>query len=171
MLDLLWRVCFRWHLRPRQVTGDTTYGTGENIQAPEERGIRAYMPLPDWGDKAGYFGLARFQYEAEQDVFRCPQGQVLRFLHTDYTAERVAYRARAAVCNACPVKAQCTPSAHGRVVQRSFYAAYFERVRAYQQTAPMPKLCASGKCGSSHCLPRPRTGTACAASACAASGA
>jgi hypothetical protein len=27
MLDLLWRVCFRWKLRPRQVTGDTTYGT------------------------------------------------------------------------------------------------------------------------------------------------
>jgi transposase len=24
MLDLLWRVCFRWKLRPRQVTGDTT---------------------------------------------------------------------------------------------------------------------------------------------------
>jgi transposase len=24
--DLLWRVCFRWKLRPRQVTGDTTYG-------------------------------------------------------------------------------------------------------------------------------------------------
>jgi hypothetical protein len=24
MLDLLWRVCLRWHLRPRQVTGDTT---------------------------------------------------------------------------------------------------------------------------------------------------
>lgn len=37
------------------------------------------------GDKAGYFGLARFRYEAEQDVYRCPEGQLLRFLHTDYT--------------------------------------------------------------------------------------
>jgi IS5 family transposase len=26
-LDLLWRVCFRWQIRPDQVTGDTTYGT------------------------------------------------------------------------------------------------------------------------------------------------
>src|SRR6266699_3814002 len=32
MLDLLWHVRFRWHLRPRQVTGDTKYGTLENIK-------------------------------------------------------------------------------------------------------------------------------------------
>ncbi len=31
MLDLLWRTRFRWKLRPRQITGDTTYGTLENI--------------------------------------------------------------------------------------------------------------------------------------------
>jgi transposase len=48
MLDLLWRVRFRWRLRPRHVTGDTTYGTLANIQAIEEMGIRAYVPLPDW---------------------------------------------------------------------------------------------------------------------------
>jgi transposase len=46
MRDLLWRVCFRWKLRPRQVTGDTTYGTTENIVAVEDAGIRAYFPLP-----------------------------------------------------------------------------------------------------------------------------
>lgn len=33
MLDLLWHVRFRHHLRPRQVTGDTKYGTIENIKA------------------------------------------------------------------------------------------------------------------------------------------
>ena len=27
VLDLLWRVRFRWKLWPRQFTGDTTYGT------------------------------------------------------------------------------------------------------------------------------------------------
>ena len=44
MQNLLWRVCFRWKLRPRQVTGDTTYGTTENIVAVENAGIRAYVP-------------------------------------------------------------------------------------------------------------------------------
>ena len=33
MLDLLWRVRFRWKLQPRQVTGDTKYGTIETIKA------------------------------------------------------------------------------------------------------------------------------------------
>jgi hypothetical protein len=43
--DLLWRVCFRRKLRPGQVTGDTTYGTTENIVALEDVGIRAFFPL------------------------------------------------------------------------------------------------------------------------------
>ena len=45
MLDLLWRVRFRRKLHPRQATGDTTYGTVENIVALEDAGIRAYVPL------------------------------------------------------------------------------------------------------------------------------
>src|SRR5829696_9007073 len=47
MLDLLWRVRFRRKLHPRQATGDTTYGTVENIVALEDAGIHAYVPLPD----------------------------------------------------------------------------------------------------------------------------
>jgi hypothetical protein len=46
MLDLLWRTCFYWKLRPHQATGDTTYATIENIVALEQAGIRAYLPLP-----------------------------------------------------------------------------------------------------------------------------
>src|SRR5438045_3859480 len=56
MLDLLWRVCFRWHLHPRQVTGDTKYGTLENIVALEDAGIRPYMPLPDFEQWTPFFG-------------------------------------------------------------------------------------------------------------------
>lgn len=45
MLDLLWHARFRWRLRPRQVTGDTKYGTLENIKVIEDAGMRAYIPL------------------------------------------------------------------------------------------------------------------------------
>jgi transposase len=67
MLDLLWRVRFRWKLRPRQVTGDTKYGTVENIRAVEDMGVRAYVPLPDWEQKSAYFGASHFIYDAEHD--------------------------------------------------------------------------------------------------------
>jgi hypothetical protein len=51
----------------------------------------------------------------------------------------VEYRADATICNACPLKAQCTPSDHGRQVHRSFYASYLERVRSYHQTPAYQK--------------------------------
>jgi transposase len=54
--DLLWRVCFRRKVWPEQVTGDTTYGTAENIVALEDAGIRAYFPLPDFEARTPYFG-------------------------------------------------------------------------------------------------------------------
>jgi transposase len=53
MLDLAWHVCFRFHLRPHQATGDTTYGTMENIAALERKGSHAYPPLPDWERQTG----------------------------------------------------------------------------------------------------------------------
>jgi hypothetical protein len=34
MLDLLWRTSFRWKIASRQVTGDTAYGTTEDIEPP-----------------------------------------------------------------------------------------------------------------------------------------
>src|SRR4029078_964514 len=54
--DLLWRVCFRRQFWPHQVTGDTTYGTSENIVALEDAGIRAYFPLPNFEQRTPFFG-------------------------------------------------------------------------------------------------------------------
>jgi hypothetical protein len=54
MLDLLWRSVFRWRLRPDQLTGDTAYGTIENIAAVERANIRAYVPLSGAGKTRTY---------------------------------------------------------------------------------------------------------------------
>jgi transposase len=132
--DLLWRVCFRRKLWPDQVTGDTTYGTVENIVALEDAGIRAFFPLPDFDQRTPFFGKREFTYDAATDMYRCPQGQPLPRRKTKYTEQEVVYRAEATTCNACPVKAVCTVSAHGRIVHRSFSADYLERVRGYHAT-------------------------------------
>jgi transposase len=140
MLDQAWHVRFRFHLHPRQATGDTKYGTLENIRALDAMGIRAYMPLFDaWNRHPDYFSPAQFTYDAEQDVYRCPQGQTLRPFRREYQAQKTEYRANAAICNACPVKLACTPGTQGRIVHRSFHAAVQERVRAYQQTPAYEK--------------------------------
>jgi hypothetical protein len=63
-LDLLWHTRFRWKLRPRQVTGDTKYGTVENIAAIEQERIHAYFPLSAVGRRTGLFGDEDFVYDA-----------------------------------------------------------------------------------------------------------
>ena len=139
MLDLLWHVYFRWRVRPKQVTGDTKYATIENIKGIEEAHIRAYVPLPDWEHMTPYYGSSQFTYDAEHDRYLCPQGQFLLPSRIEYQAQKVEYSAGAAICNACPCKAQCTSSKRGRQLHRSFYADYLERVKGYHQTSAYQK--------------------------------
>jgi transposase len=139
MRDLLWRVCFRRKIWPHQVTGDAKYGTIDNIVAIEDAGIRAYVPLTDFAHRTDFYGQDDFVFDQERDEYRCPQGHPLRRYSTKRTEGVVAYRAEATVCNACPVKTQCTTSDHGRKVQRSFYIDYLEKVRGYHETEAYKK--------------------------------
>jgi transposase len=135
-LDLLWRTRFRWKLHPRHVTGDSKYGTAENVVALEDQRIRAYVPLPEAGRRPGLFGDRDFAYEAAADVYRCPGGEALRFISLCESTRRRVYEAPAAACRACALKAQCTTSARGRRVGRSLDEAYLDRVRACHATEP-----------------------------------
>jgi len=139
MLDLVFRTRFRWKLWPRQATGDTTYGTVDNIVALEHEHIRAYVPLPDFDQRTAFYGQREFQYDPEQDAYTCPNGALLRLETHRFTERTKEYRADAATCNACPLKAQCTPSNQGRQVHRSFHASYLERVKGYHQTPAYQK--------------------------------
>jgi hypothetical protein len=139
MRDLLWRVCFRRKIWPHQVTGDAKYGTIENIVAIEDAGIRAYVPLTDFAHRTRYYGQDDFVFDPERDEYRCPQGHPLRRYAVKRTEDVVAYRGESTVCNACPVKAKCTTSDHGRKVRRSFYVDYLEKVRGYHATEAYKK--------------------------------
>jgi hypothetical protein len=138
-LDLLWRVRFRWKLWPSQVTGDTTYGTIDNIVALAHEHIHAYVPLPDFDHRTPFYGKHTFRYNPEHDVYICPNDAVLP-LHTyAYTEREKRYQADAATCNACPLKPKCTTSDQGRVLKRSFDEEYLDRVRAYHPTEEYQK--------------------------------
>jgi transposase len=133
-LDLLWWARCRWKLRPRQVTGDTKYGTVANIVAIENEGIRADVPLSAVGQRAGMFGDHDFPYDAEADVYHCPGGAVLRFLSQSEATRRRIYQAPTRACAVCPLRAQGTTSPRGRRVSRSLDEPYLERVRRYHAT-------------------------------------
>jgi transposase len=139
MRDLLWRVCFRRKLRPDQVTGDTTYGTVENIVAIEGQHIRAYVPLSEAGHRAAVFGDTDFAYDPATDVYRCLAGATLRFLSQSEATHRRIYQAPASACTACALRAQCTTSPRGRRVSRSLDEVFLDRVRGYHATEAYQK--------------------------------
>jgi transposase len=138
-LDLLWHVRFRWKLRPRLVTGDTKYGTVENITAIERERIHAYVPLSAVGQRAGMFGEQDFVYHAATDTYRCPGDQTLRFLSHCQSTQRRIYAAPAAACATCPLRARCTTAKRGRRIGRQLDEEYLDRVRAYHATEPYAK--------------------------------
>jgi hypothetical protein len=64
------------------------------------------------------FRTAGFTYDDTHDHWTCPEGQHLWPHEFDHERRLVRYRAKAHICNGCPVKARCTDSERGREVIR-----------------------------------------------------
>lgn len=139
MLDLVRRVRFHWRLHPKIGVGDSKYGTVDNIVGLEQGGIKAYLPTPDLSQRSGFFPPEVFEYEPAQNLYRCPQGHELPLFSRRTREEVLVYRANAATCNACPLKAQCTNSQSGRHIFRSFYQEYLDRIGTYRATEAYQK--------------------------------
>ena len=139
MLNLVFRTRFRWKLWPRQVTGDTKYGTTDNIVAIEREHIHAYVPIADLTQRTPFFRQEDFQYDAQRDVYLCPASKELHFCQRQTTERSQRYRARAKDCNHCPLKANCTTSTQGRSLCRSVDEDYLDRVRGYHVTEAYKK--------------------------------
>jgi transposase len=139
MLDLERWVRFRWKLHPGIAVADARYSTLPNIVGLEQDGIRAYLAIIDHSKRTKLYSPERFQYEAQQDCYVCPQGQRLHFSTIDKRDQAFVYRAPAKICKVCPVKRECTTSTYGRVVKRSFFQEYLDRARSYQATSAYQK--------------------------------
>jgi hypothetical protein len=134
MLDLTNWVCSKWKLQPWFAVGDAKYGTFQNIVGLEDAGIKAFVSIPDLGKRTQFYSSNEFEYDAEKDQYTCPQGRILPLFSRRKSEEVFVYRVKAEVCNACPMKAECTDSKSGRHIFRSFHQVYVERVREYHQT-------------------------------------
>ena len=138
--DLLWRVCFRRKLRPGQVTGDTTYGTVENIVAVEDAGIRAFFPLPDFDHRTPFFGKGEFTYDAARDAVSLPAGTVAAAPQDQVHRGRGRLSGRRRDLQRVPGQNRSAPPATTvGIVHRSFSEDYLEKVRGYHITEAYPK--------------------------------
>jgi hypothetical protein len=140
MLDLLWSTAFRWHIRPRRITGDAKFGTRPNVAALEKAGIRAYVAIPNFDFRdTGLFGAGHFRYDPEKDLYVCPADEHLH-RHARTSGDRATrYRAKPEACKGCELKKRCTDSEKGRTIYRRPDEDYYERVRAYRGSFPYEK--------------------------------
>jgi transposase len=139
LLDLVDWVRARWRLKPKLAVGDAKYGTVPNIVGLEKRGIKAYLPTSDFSQRNQYYPAKLFRYDRKQDCFICPQGQALPFRNRRTTEKVIVYRANPKICNACPVKSECTSSKSGRFIFRSFFQKHLDKAEAYRQTEAFQK--------------------------------
>ncbi len=98
--------------------------------------MRPVGPLPEWNAHARFSPKDAFVDDAARDVYTCPGDATLTASRLMKAARVVLYRAPAATCAACALRARCTASPQGRSLSRSYDEAYLDRVRAYRATAP-----------------------------------
>lgn len=81
-----------------------------------------------------------FKYDAEKDVYICPQGKPLRRVFFDETHRRYHYRPAETDCNRCPVRDACTTKRSVRTLHRYPYQDALEWGIAHWQSPSAKKI-------------------------------
>jgi len=131
-------------LMPERLIADTAYGSGPMLDwLVEKRRIAPHIPVIDKsGRKDGTFERGDFTFDAENDLYICPDGKELKHYRRAFKTPRsgankdetIRYRARKLDCDACSLKKRCCPKEPNRKVTRSIYEASRDVARVLSQT-------------------------------------
>ena len=139
ILDLVDWVCSRWKIEPKLAVGDARYGRIPKISGFEKRGIKTYLPTPDFSNRTKHYPAKLFEYDPENNHYICPKGKILPLRVRRKKEQILLYKSKAEVCNVCPVKVECTGSKSGRYISRSFYQEYIDKAEVYRQNEDYQK--------------------------------
>jgi transposase len=109
---------------------DRGYFNGEEIKACDDAGITVTLPKPmtSGAKSEGRFGKQDFVYKPEEDVYRCPAGETLRYHYTKVDKGQKYRMYWTTACGKCPLKSQCT-TAKLRAIRRWEHEAILETVQ------------------------------------------
>jgi transposase len=117
-----------------QAVADSGYADAEQIKHCEDAGITPFVPHPrSTNTKGDFFPKSQFVYEPEQDQYRCPAGEILRFHSTSDKKQASNYVG--VNCAGCALKSQCTKAA-ARWVTRHHYEEVLDRLAARMDEHP-----------------------------------
>jgi len=69
-------------------------------------------------ERAQNFAVHGFEYVAEEDHYRCPEGEHLNLVKRDHEKQLAVYQIKTS-CEFCRLKESCTPHSHARQITRS----------------------------------------------------
>lgn len=111
---------------------DAGYATSAIARGLEERriyGVTGYR-RPNRGE--GLFSKHKFRYDAERDVYVCPNQQLLGYRTTNRQGYR-QYHSHPRICQMCPLRGQCTRSKNMvKVVTRHVWQAARDQVDSHR---------------------------------------
>jgi hypothetical protein len=138
------RVAQRFDLKPARLIGDTAYGTAPMLAwMVQDKGIAPHVPVWDRTQRSdGTLSASAFEWDAQADEYRCPQGCALRKERRAFKKPRthvtkadvIVYRSSQYDCAACPIKQQCCPNTPVRKIARSIHEPARDVARRIRST-------------------------------------
>jgi hypothetical protein len=99
----------RLDLKPNWLAADTAYGIGKLLAWLLGKSITPHIPVWErYPSSDGMFSRSDFTYDAERDLYVCPNGRPLRTSGTVHDGRVRNYLSQPQDCRACTLKQRCT---------------------------------------------------------------
>ena len=124
-------------IKPEWLAADTAYGSAPNLHfLVDEKNIAPHIPVIEKSQRDdGTFSRSDFTYDADRDVYVCPNGNALRTNGRLRDDGMYAYYSRVSDCKHCPLKQRCCAKTPERKITRHQYEAARDVARAIAKTA------------------------------------
>jgi len=123
-------------IKPDWLVADTAYGSAPNLHfLVDKKGIEPHIPVIEKSQRDdGSFSRSDFTYDADLDIYICPNGKVLRTNGRLRDDGMYAYYSRVSDCKNCPFKLRCCAKTPERKITRHQYEAARDVARAVAKT-------------------------------------
>ena len=113
---------------PKRSIGDAGYGSEQNYDYLEQKGIENYLKYPGFYQEQkksfqnNAFHRRNLYYNAQQDYYVCPMGQHLTYRYTTKVKSRRGYESQVRIyqaqrCIDCPLRGMCHRAKTDRIIQ------------------------------------------------------
>ncbi len=126
---------------------DAGYADTNSLEMADKQGIKVVVPSQRQASKkrVGEFDKSRFKYDSQNDVYRCPEGKVLRFYGIS-KAQRIRNYIAGIGCQDCKHFGRCTKSKRdGRKISRLFNEELREKLETSYELPSSQKIYALRK--------------------------